>query len=240
MTPRQVDPEQVKAYLAEQAKASQPAVDSPADTVVNLDELKAATDKANEETAASHENIDEDRNKNFEPDKTSLAHLSAWAIDRTDLKVKVTEQDKALYLKSLLNDTALELPVALEIGLNMTFRALTNFDMEVVFMTLQKYSNEDKIVGPAQYASKVQQCAAALQLIKYADLPTNYVKFDAPRPCMEAAIKALSDYIENVIAEWDWPKWQAVVTGLRIFETKLAICNENSRNGNFWLPADAS
>lgn len=236
----QVDPEAVKQFLQEEVNEegqTAPASDSPADVVTTYENLKKEGEQVLQDLAASSDNIEEGRSKLFEPDKSSLAHLSSWVHDnQTDLKVEVEEQEKALYLKSLLNDTILELPIKLDIGVTIVFRVLTNYDFEVVFHALQKDSAAGKITGPAQYASRVQQCAVAMQLVKFGDKHLEYVKFQEPLPQVNKAADILRKYVQEDMANWPWPKWQAAVTGLRVFETKLAICNENIRNGGFWQP----
>lgn len=237
----QVDPEAVKQFLQEEideeGESTAPGSDSPADVVTSYEALKKEGEQTLKDLAESTANIEDGRSKLFEPDKASLAHLSSWVHDnKTDLKVEVEEQEKALYLKSLLNDTTLELPIKLDIGITLLFRALTNYDFEVVFTALQKDSDGGKITGPAQYASRVQQCAVAMQLIKFGDKHLDYVNFKAPYPTVNKAADILRKYIQEDMSNWAWPKWQAAVTGLRVFETKLAICNENIRNGGFWQP----
>ena len=112
-------------------------------------------------------------------------------------------------------------------------------DFEIVYLAINKYSEEGKIPGASQYATKVQQCAVALQLVKYNNISQRYVKLDSQSP-VEKQIADLRSYVDNEISNWSWPKWQLVVTALRVFETKLSICNENVRNGNFWKPADTN
>lgn len=237
----QVDPDAVKQFLQEEVdeagESVAPGYESPADVVTTYENLKKEGEQTLKDLAESADSIEEGRSKLFEPDKASLAHLSSWVHDnKADLKVEVEEQEKALYLKSLLNDTILELPIKLDIGITLVFRALTNYDFEVVFNALQKDSEEGKITGPAQYASRVQQCAVAMQLLKFGDKHMDYVTFKAPYPTVNKASDILRKYVQNDMSNWAWPKWQAAVTGLRVFETKLAICNENIRSGGFWQP----
>lgn len=233
-----VDPASVKAFLENADQNNEPQMEGH--EVVDIDQIREEVRKQDAEIAESHKQVDKERSKVFEPDKTSLAHLSSWVFADGKLEVEVTDQDKALYIKSLLNDTALEMPVTLELGITMTFRALSNYDLEVVFLALQAYSEENKIVGPAQYASRVQQCAAALQLIKYNDIPAQAPNFSPDKGGLTADVATLRNRVDSVIAAWNWPKWQAIVTALRIFEIKLSLCNENARNANFWQTADAN
>lgn len=241
----QVNPEDVKAFLADQTPTDgsiEVTTESqmPGHEVINLDEAR----KQHEEEQASikelQDKVEEDRSKLFEPDKASLAHLSSWVFNQSNLNVEVDAQDKALYLKALLNDTNLQLNIKLEMGIDFVIRATTNYDLDVIFKTLEKYSEESQIPGPAQYATLVQKCAAALQIVKFGNKNIDPPDFSSEKISVNDAAVALKNRIDNFLSSWPWPKWNAALTALRIFETKLAICNENSRQANFWQTADAN
>lgn len=231
----QVDPDKVKEFL------ENPEAESPAETVIDYDKLKKQMQEAEHDHKVSSDNIEEERSKMFEADNAGLSHLNAWIHEKHDLKVEVTDSDKNLYFKSLLTDTKLELTIELEVGtgLPLTFRALNNYDLEIVFLTLKQCSEEGNVTGTSQYATRVQQCAVALQLVKYNGVKVKGVVLDYDAP-MSTSVDNLRAHIEKELPNWSWPKWQAVITGLKIFETKVSICNENVRNGNFWKPADSN
>jgi hypothetical protein len=241
----QVNPEDVKSFLSQQeqnvdnievTKESQ----MPGHEVIDLDEARKQVEEDQSAIKDLHEKVEGDRNKLFEPDKASLAHLSSWVFAAGNLKVEVDEQDKAMYLKSLFNDVPLELNIKLEMGISFVIRATTNYDLDIIFKVLDQYSEENKIPGPAQYASLVQKCAAALQVIKFGDQLLNPPRFYPGKDDATTAAAELKNRIENVLGNWAWPKWNAALTALRIFEAKLALCNENARQANFWQTADAS
>lgn len=241
----QVNPEDVKAFLADQTpndenievtKESQ----MPGHEVINLDEARKREEEDQEAIKSLHKNVEADRSKLFEPDKASIAHLSSWVFAEGDLKVEVDTHDRTMYLKSLLNDTTLELNVKLEMGISLLIKATTNYDLDVIFKTLEKYSEESKIPGPAQYASLVQKCAAALQILKFGDKNLEPPQFIPGKNSLDADAVILKDRIDNVLGQWSWPKWNTALMGLRIFEAKLALCNENARQVNFWQTADAN
>lgn len=242
----QVNPEDVKAFLNQQEAPDTPTDEvttepqMPGHEVINLDEAKKEYDELEKENAEIQQNVEAERSKLFEPDKTSLAHLSSWVFSEANLQVEVDAADKSLYLKALLNDTVLELEVALELGFSLLIRATTNFDLDVIYKTLEMYTEEQKVPGPAQYASLVQKCAAALQIVKFADKNLEPPRFEAGAISIEDAAKILKKRVDTIIAKWAWPKWQAAIMALRVFEIKLSICNENARKANFWQTADAN
>lgn len=235
-----INPEDVKQFLnSEPAPEAEPIFDSSGKEVktINYDDVKKAQQDARKDVEETRNNVDQDRSKLFEPDTSSVTSLSPWLFQKEDFVVETSEEDKALYMKSLLNDTNLILTVTLESGIDMQFRSLTNFDFEVIFEALRKEANEGNITGPAQYASKVQQAAVAMQAMKFGSKSLEYVHFNKPYVALSEASNILLVYMKSEMGDWAWAKWQCLVTGLRMFETKLSICNENIRNGNFWLPA---
>ena len=241
----QVNPEDVKAFLSQQENVDESIEvtnesQMPGHEVINLDDARKQHEEEQAAIKDLQDKVEEDRSKLFEPDKASLAHLSAWVFNQNNLNVEVDAQDKALYLKSLLNDTNLQLNIKLEMGLDLVIRSTTNYDLDVIFKTLEKYSEESQIPGPAQYATLVQKCAAALQIIKFGDKSLDPPLFCSEKITVNDAAVQLKNRIDNVLSAWPWPKWNAALTALRIFETKLAICNENSRQANFWQTADAN
>lgn len=241
----QVNPEDVKAFLSQQENVDESIEvtkesQMPGHEVIDLDEARKQHEEEQAAIKDLQNKVEEDRSKLFEPDKASLAHLSSWVFSQNNLQVEVNTQDKALYLKSLLNDTNLQLNIKLEMGLEFIIRATTNYDLDVIFKTLELYSEESQIPGPAQYATLVQKCAAALQIVKLSDKNLDPPVFSSDKISVNDAATQLKNRIDNVLSCWPWPKWNAALTALRIFETKLAICNENSRQANFWQTADAN
>ena len=241
----QVNPEDVKAFLSQQeqnAENIEVTTESqmPGHEVINLDEARKQLEQEQSALKSMHDKVEEERSKLFEPDKASLAHLSSWVFAAGNLQVEVDAHDKALYLKSLFNDVPLELYIKLEMGINCVIRATTNYELDVIYKALEKYSEENKIPGPAQYASLVQKCAAAIQIVKFGEQALSPPKFVYGQNHIDKDADELKNRIENVLGQWAWPKWNAALTALRIFEAKLALCNENARQSNFWQTADAN
>lgn len=241
----QVNPEDVKAFLSQQENVDESIEvtkesQMPGHEVINLDEARKREEADQETIKTLHKNVENDRSKLFEPDKASIAHLSSWVFAEGNLKVEVDANDRSLYLKSLLNDTQLQLNIKLEMGVDLLIRATTNYDLDVIFKTLEKYSEENKIPGPAQYATLVQKCAAALQIIKFGEISLEPPVFTPGANSLDNDALVLKNRIDNVLGRWAWPKWNTALAALRIFEAKLALCNENARQVNFWQTADAN
>lgn len=235
----QVDPEKVKNLLDDEGTP----LNINEDVVERLASIGSSSSTDEEDTmtaedVATRQAAEENRSKIFDSEQ-SQASLASWSMDIGKIQVKVDDHDKALYMKAVMEEENIILPVTLDVGATLEIRPLVNFDLDVVFSALEKDQKEEKIKGPAQYASRLQYYSAALQVIRFNSKRREYVNFKRPWPPMEEAVEVLRTNVEEDISSWSWPKWQACVLALRIFEAKLALCNENLRNGNFWGPVDA-
>ena len=231
----QVQPEEVKAFLDEQTKS-----ENEKSNVINLDEAVKAQADSDLRIKEMLDKVEEDRVKTFDPEVDTLSNISPWKMDENDFKVEISDEDKALYLKALLHDNPLRLNIKLEMGISFEIKSLTNFDLEIVHLTLMDYVDNKRVIGPAQYASAVQQCAAAIQICKIQDTITEPPSFVPGEIEAAAAVAILKERVEKVIGKWAWPKWQAAVTAVRLFEYKLTLCNANARDSNFWQTAGAN
>jgi len=178
--------------------------------------------------------------KNKDPE---LSGIKAWALQMPELpreQVEPSEMDKRLYLKAMLNDVPLELTINLDaIDLHMTIRSLNNFEQNIIFQALELDQKDGDVAGPAQYMTWVQYHAVALQITEYNGVPQDYVNFDInDLPDPESAVAKLRKATKTNIAKNNWATWQVKVTGLRIFEIKLGLCNRAVFERNFWNPAD--
>lgn len=235
----QVNPDKVKSLLEEDGQVELDIDPQVAERIVTANPAPESPEEVlTAEDVATRQAAEENRSKIFD-EAGAQASIASWAMDVGKLKVEVTDMDKSLYMKAAVNDEPIKLPVTLDMGVTIEIRPLVNFDLDVVFSALEKDQKEEKIKGPAQYASRLQYYSAALQVEKYNGKSRNYVNFERPWPDIDDAVAELRENVEGDIAAWSWPKWQATILALRIFEAKLALCNENLRNGNFWNPVDA-
>lgn len=231
----QVKPEEVKAFLDEQTKS-----ENENNNVFDLEAAIKEQEAEDIRIKELHEQVEEERVKTFDPELSTLANVSPWKIDDDNFKVEINNEDKALYLKSLLHDEPVRLNIKLEMGINFEIKSLTNYDLEIVHLTLMDYVDSKRVIGPAQYASTVQQCAVAIQICKIQDKNIDPPVFTPEKITIEEAVKVLKERVEKIVGKWSWPKWQAAVTAVRLFEYKLTLCNANARDSNFWQTADAN
>jgi len=180
----------------------------------------------------------------FKGSDPELAGIKAWSMQMPELPkeyVEPSEMDKRLYLKAMLNDVPLELTINLPaIDLHMSMRSLNNFEQNLIFHALELDQQDGDVAGPAQYVTWMQYHAAVMQITEFNGKAQSYVQFDVddwPEP--EKAVQKLREATKDVIAKSNWATWQVKVTGLRIFEIKLGLCNRAVFERNFWKPADS-
>jgi hypothetical protein len=185
------------------------------------------------------------RNTLYDEDTPTSATVYAWSMGLPNLgEVVVTDLEKAKYLKAVLNDVPVILPISLEMGddeagnIVVDLRTLSNYEMDVAFFAIQEDGKENRITGTAQMAGRLQQYAGAMQTVKFQNDMFNHIEFPDPGEAKKDAIK-LRDFTNKHISCMQWPRWQAILNALRIFETKIKICNDAALNGNFWTPQDA-
>lgn len=184
------------------------------------------------------------RNEAFDQSQVTQASLYAWSMLTPELgTVEVTDVEKSAYLKAVLNDV----PVVLDIDLAMAgksidslpvtirLRTLNNYEMDVVFMSLEKDREAGLISGHHQLATRIQQYAIAMQLQKVGQTTVKNLSFPEPGD-MDTDVEVLRKFLHDFVGRMSWPRYQAVLMALRVFETKLKICNDAALNGNFWKP----
>lgn len=207
----------------------------------NPDEEQASYDPGKQE----NERIETERNTLYDPETTTHNSIYAWSMNLPGLaEIEVTETDKSRYLKAALNDMPVILPILLEMGndeignICVEIRTLSNYEMDVVFHAIQADSKDGFIAGQAQMAGRMQQYAAALQIVKFQQQSFRHIEFPEPGDAIKDAEK-LREFTNEHIASMQWPRWQVILNALRIFETKTKICNDAALNGNFWNPPGA-
>lgn len=212
-----------------------------------LDERIEEKQKETAQQPAEQESVrlETPRNTSFDQSNFTQGALYAWSMMTPELSVvQVTDHEKALYLKAVLNDVPVIIPIELEMGdnvfgnLTVELRTLNNYETDVVFLALEKDKEEGMIKGHHQLATRIQQYAAALQLLKVQGKPVKQIAFPEPGDAHEDMIK-LRAHVHKQVGAMQWPRWQAVLSALRVFETKIKICNDAALNGNFWTPQGA-
>lgn len=187
--------------------------------------------------------VDALRNTDYDPGKPSQGQVFSWAMELQGLgEITVTELDKSHYLKAVLNDVPVMLSVDLDVGdMEITVCSLSNRDMDIVYRALKIDESEAGFEGPAQLATRMYKYAVALQVLKVNDQV--FPAFDSAKFIdmgIDYTAQKLREHVEEFIQPINWARWNALLTALRIFEAKLAKCNQAALDANFWTPAGAA
>jgi hypothetical protein len=150
--------------------------------------------------------------------------------------IDVTPAEKTLYLKSLLNDEPAELSIELKNQFQVLLRTRSVFQQKVIFEALQQEQTNNKISDIAAYATRAQLLCGAVSIIEINGRAFPQVTLDAATGIEECG-KMLLAHVSTNLETMNWVRWGAVLSALRIFETKIKLCNDNVNNESFWQPA---
>lgn len=176
------------------------------------------------------EKIEIPADKTFNENQGSVNDLFKDSIVRKS-DIVVSEMDKTLFIKALMNDTPVELEIKLMNGqFNLKIRARTMYEQQLVFELMKS----KKSLSIPEYVSELQKYSACFMLRQVGD---NLVDFSVnEKDGTEENIKKLTEYADNYVKKLSQPKWALILNGLIIFENKCASMLEECANGNFWNP----
>lgn len=259
MSEEQVDPDVVKAKIQEilanknGGEGEQVPLNLDPAVVDRLNQRSAARAGIPVELPEEHKSEEEglpnpDRGREsttFSGATPDTSGIKSWALQTPTLKkehVEPTDMDKMLYLKAMLNEEPVEFNIPLPaLNTSIGIRSLNNYEQDVIFRALELDQKDEEIVGPAQYVARIQYYSAALQITTFNKKQQDYVTFIKQNgkfpPTAESADK-LREFTREFIGSNNWPTWQLKLTGLKIFEEKLTICNRAVLDENFWMPVD--
>lgn len=176
----------------------------------------------------------------FEPSNPTVHNSIEMETTLPDLgNISLTDYEKDLYVKTLLNDAPYTLQIEPFRGVSMHIQSRTLRTESLVFHILSEERKSGAIIGPETYFTRLQQLLAAVQITQIGDklveLPPDTLKLhpDEAHPIITA-------HVEKFYMDITPQKWNAITFAIRIFETKLKLCNDNLRDENFWPTGDIS
>ena len=203
-----------------------------------------ADNKAKEPEA---ERIDEVKVKAEELEDTTFKFDDTRLNDAilSDKKIEVTELEKSIYLRALLNEDDVVFNIQLCGGkFNVSLKSRNTFEQQVVYLAANKDLEEEIIPNDSvNYLLQTQKYAAAMMLVGVNGTPSAFVA-DVNKATGDTEYLRVQNAIEilrerrKVIDKMPIPKWSLILNALRIFEGKLAILATEVVNENFWNPED--
>jgi hypothetical protein len=209
-----------------------------------INQTASTTQTVAEATPEQQPRMESEKNTTYDPSINTQSGTFAWNLNIDSVgDIEVTDLEKSMYLKAVLNDVPVILPISLEMGSGTTkvtvdIRTLSNYEMDLVFWCLDQDRKEGIIGNPATLATRIQYYAGGMQAIKVNSSQLSYISFPEPGNMEEDGGK-LRNHVRNMVAKINWPRWQIILTALRVFEAKVKICNDAALNGNFWKPQGA-
>lgn len=190
--------------------------------------------KKNTEEQESQE-ADLPRDPITNPDTESSNNFKISFLEKED--VDVTDEEKALFLKTLLNDTEFEIPVSLMNGqMQVSIKAKSSHAQNLILQIVDQRSFEEEISNLMIVHSWLQEYSMALMITEvngkkrpHAEI-TNQDDVDTAREKLDPIVQ---EYYRDLGVQWD-----ILLRALHLFETKKVKMQDECLNENFWKGVD--
>ena len=155
--------------------------------------------------------------------------------------VEVTDEDKSLYLKAILNDVPLKLKIEFANGISVTCRAITPYERSLVPYAVAKHFEllGDSRIGSAFLEDYARQYLMAMQVVAIGTKQEEYLSFNSAEGTQKDHILELAKKGKVKSDNYSIAKFNLLIKALNIFENKLARLNTAALKQDFWGPVDA-
>lgn len=160
------------------------------------------------------------------------------AID--DEQVPITDEDQAMYMKAMLNDTDVHLEMSMMGGqFKVECRAISVYEADMVLLAALRMSgSEGKEVPTALLPGCAQQIRVAMQTVRINGRDADPIYIEANRADRDNEIDKLIARVDDRLSRMNAAKYGMLVRALNVFEHKLARMNALAYTGNFWKPVE--
>ena len=237
------DAEAVKAFLAE-AEDTEEAIKDPV--------------PATSEQVAASEEDEVSAPQIKEVDVTDNAFVTTVAADKTfdkieaeeltrmymapikDSEIPITDEDQALYLKAMLNDTPLTLTQTLANDqVAVTCRALSVYEQDLVLEAAIQAVGGQETGIMSLLPSVAQQLRAAMQITHVNGVNQNAIYLEPARgDAHDEQVMDLIKQSDKKIGKMSAVKFGFLVRALNVFEHKMAKMHSLAYNKTFWKPVE--
>jgi len=209
------------------------------DIQVPLEAVQAFIGK-NKNEASAEEDSEEKKKRVDVPEDTTFKEDGVTAADimKSNIpeNVTVTEMDKTLYLKAILNDEDVRLDISLLDGkFTTSFKSRSAYEQQCVFKAVSDDEANDEINSHQELLSALQKYCMVIMLEKINSKVFDPVKL-TPDNSIEENIQKLRTAVNERINNIPLPKWTLLRNAINIFDTKLYLLAENCANKDFWNP----
>ena len=209
------------------------SVEVPEDTVAEFLGTKNLDQKQDTEEQAQESNLPVDGNTN--PNLETPNNLNFSYFEKEN--VEVTEEDKKMFLKTLLNDTELQLPISMYNGnLNFVIRAKNSHANNMMLKVVDKRSLDEEINNLLIVNGWLQEYSMALMIeeVNGVTRETANIQVD---DTVEQAQKKLDEIVAKYYQNLGF-KWDIFLRAVHVFEIKRVKMQDECLNENFWMGID--
>lgn len=221
-----ISADEVKAYLAGEEKNENPGA-IPEDIMEMLQE---------EEKEDEEQRVEITPDKSFEENKRDI--FENMYVSVRDVDVPITEEDKLLYLKGILNSTPITLKITAKNGMSGKCRSLSVYEGDVAAGALGKYLEKYPNTALEFQDSILQQYRVAMQLTEYCNRPIGYLSYDRESGTFEEHVEHLFKNSQKVL-DVPGPVYGMYVRLINVFQYKIGKLHEAAFNSDFWSPVGA-
>ena len=230
------DPNEMREFLTASIPEGMIRFDVPQEV---RDEILPEVAKPESESETA-QRVEIPRDTTFDPQQPSINNVLFWTMQLPDIgEVKVTDTEKVLYLKAVLNDERVILPITLPIGnkeFTVEIQSRSVFEQNALFQHLEQASGTGEFKDPAAIISRAQQMATALMVHTVNGKEFKSVDLAGVTSTTEAGQRIYA-HVVAVVEPMSAVYHNAIMTALRIFEVKMKLCGDNVNNESFWIPA---
>lgn len=153
-------------------------------------------------------------------------------------RVEITEAEKVLFLKAVLNDAPVKFPVTLYNGqMTVDVRSRSSYEQKRVFDIL-KLDQQEGLYEQADVAMMITRMHYYLGVLMVERI--NGTLFSElklmPGTSIEQDTKVMREAASKLFEGMSSIRWTSILNALRIFEHKCAKMNSEALNEGFWTP----
>jgi len=153
--------------------------------------------------------------------------------------IEVTEEDKRLYLKALLNDTELSLVISLfNDKFTVKVKARSDFTQHLIVKVLDAKAVEENESNMLIINNWIQSYAMAVMVVSINDKEFPVLDFK-PGVTVAEAKKLLDTAVEERFTNLGF-KYDIILRALHLFEVKKTKMQDACLNANFWMTVDSN
>jgi hypothetical protein len=154
-------------------------------------------------------------------------------------EIEVTGEEKKLYLKSLLNDTPLELDIEMPgAGIFIKLQTKTAEALDIIFMALAKDIEDKLIMDPSSQMTRLQQYSLCIMLLKVDQSPFETFTYERTTEDIYKVVDRLRKHRVKLFGAMQASRINMLTYAASVFEAKVAACDQNVHNKDFYDPAD--